>query len=457
MVTMKLSGMDMVEGGLDLSESLEIARHLETAGVDALHISPGWHSSTTPLIIKHVPRGAYVFLAQEFKKAVSVPIITSVRICDPRQAEEILQTGKADMIAMIRPFIADPEFLTKTREGRLGEIRPCLACNQGCFDRMLQMKPVTCVLNPQAGLEKDRRITPAPEKKRVLIIGAGPAGLECARVGAERGHEIFLYEKKDRIGGQLNLAKKVPYKSEFGRVVEYYRETLKRLPIHLHLNETVSEEKISSINPDAVVIACGAKRKTPKIPGVENENVCFAQDILEERVIPGKRVVIIGGGPLGCDIALYLIARDAIDPETACFLLKYQVEKPESIRRRIFHVEREITILEIRNQVGDGIGRSTHWVVMEDLKKAKVTVRKKVIPSQISSSPDGTGGIYLKNESGEEEFLPADTIVIATGYQPAFPEIPGLERDKTTVIGDCSRPRNLLDAIHEGFTTAMIL
>jgi len=407
------------------------------------------------LITKQVPHGAYVFLAQEFKKVLSRPIITSIRINDPRQAEEILQGEKADLIAMTRPFIADPEFLVKAHEGRFSEIRTCLACNQGCFDRMLQMKPVTCVLNPQAGLEKERSITPAKTKKRVLIIGAGPAGLECARVAAQRGHEIYLYEKKSRIGGQLNLAKKLPCKSEFGQLVEYYKATLR--PVHLHLNETVSEETLDRINPDLVVVACGATPRIPKIEGVGSPFVCLAQDVLEDKEIPGKKVVIIGGGPLGCDIALYLAEKRNIDPKVTNFLSWYQVEDPEKIKNQRLHREREIIIIEIEDLIGKGIGRSTHWVVMGDLKKSGIIIKKKVVPLRITTDSNGAAGIYLKDDSQDEEFLPADTIILATGYQSASPQITGLERYKVKVIGDSQQPRNLLDAIHEGFLTALEL
>jgi 2,4-dienoyl-CoA reductase (NADPH2) len=454
-IIMKLSGLDLQEGGLDLPQSLKIARRLEAAGVDAFHISPGWHSSSTPLITKQVPRGAYVFLAREFKKVVSVPVITSIRINDPRHAEEILQTEKADIIALTRPFIADPEFLVKARKGRFRKIRTCLACNQGCFDQMLQMKPVTCVLNPQAGMEKECVIAPATDKKRVLIIGAGPAGLECARIASQRGHEIHLYEKKDRIGGQLNLAGKLPCKSEFGRVVEYYQESLHS--IHLHLHETVTEETLKKINPDMVVVACGAKPRIPEIPGIGGENVCLAEDILAEKVIPGKKVAIIGGGPLGCDIALYLAQKEIIDPETTNFLLWYQVQEPQEIRKQVLHREREIAILEIEDRIGIGIGRSTHWVVMGDLERAGITIRKKVVPLRIFDGSNDSGGVQLKNESQQEEFLPVDTVIIATGYQSVYPQIPGLEKYEVKVIGDSHQPRNLFDAIHEGFMTGMKL
>jgi 2,4-dienoyl-CoA reductase (NADPH2) len=454
-IIMKLSGLDLKEGGLNLPQSLKIAGYLEAAGADAFHISPGWHSSTTPLITKQVPHGAYVFLAREFKKVLSRPIITSIRINDPRQAEEILQDEKADLIAMTRPFIADPEFLVKAHEGRFSEIRTCLACNQGCFDRMLQMKPVTCVLNPQAGLEKERSITPAKTKKRVLIIGAGPAGLECARVGAQRGHEIYLYEKKSRIGGQLNLAGKLPCKSEFGQLVEYYKATL--LPVHLRLNETITEETLDQINPDLVVVACGAAPRMPEIEGIDSPFVCSAQDILEDKVIPGKKVVIIGGGPLGCDIALYLAEKRNIDPKVTNFLSWYQVEDPEKIKSPIFHREREIIIIEIQDLIGKGIGRSTHWVVMSDLKKSGIIIKKKVVPLRIITDSNGAAGIYLKNDSQDEEFLPADTIILATGYQSVSLQVPGLERYKVKVIGDSQQPRNLLDAIHEGFLSALEL
>lgn len=454
-VIMKLSGLDLKSGGLDLPQSLEIARTLDEAGVDAFHISPGWHSSSTPLITKQVPPGAYVFLAREFKSVVSAPVITSIRINDPRQAEGILQTGQADIIAMTRPFLADPEFLTKAQQGRFREIRTCLACNQGCFDMMLRMKPVTCVLNPQVGMETERALTPAADKKRVLVIGAGPAGLECARVGALRGHEIHLYEKNERIGGQLNLAGKLPCKSEFGRLVEYYQESLHS--IKLHLNETVTEATLRQINPDKIIIACGAKPRIPGIPGINNSNVCLAQDVLEERVVPGKRVVIIGGGPLGCDIALYLAHRSNIGPNVTNFLLWYQVEELQKIRKQGLYKQRNITILEMEDQLGRGIGRSTRWVVMGDLERAGVTVRKKVVPSDILAEQDGSVKIHLKTGSQKKESIPADTVVIATGYQPVSPSIPGLEQYDVTVIGDSHKPRNLLDAIHEGFMTGLNL
>jgi len=458
-IIMKLSGEDVMEGGLTIEESRSIARELEREGADALHIAPGWHNSGVPLIVWCVPSDAYAFTAHEIKKVSRIPVIASDRINTIEGAEWILDNFQADMVAMTRPFIADPEIVLKAQENRREEIRICVACNQACFDYMLDFKPVTCILNPQAGYESDPqyRIEKASVRKRVLVAGGGPAGMEAARVAALRGHRVTLIEKEAQLGGQIRQACAPPGKAIFSTMQSYYETQLSNLGVDVVLNTEANSALIEEIKPDAIVLAVGPSPIVPPIPGIDAPNAYLAQDVLLGRARVGKEVVIIGGGTVGCEVALYISRLGAMRPEIAFFLLKNHILDTEKAISLVSKGNRSITIVEIRKTIGGGFGRSLKGFIKKELDECDV---RKVPNAQVKEIIRSNGGLatglIIVAKDGTETFLNADTIVIACGSRPNN-QLQERLRERFSEVysaGDCAQIGDFLTAIHGGFHVA---
>ncbi|MEE9202941.1 MAG: FAD-dependent oxidoreductase, partial [Dehalococcoidia bacterium] len=281
----KISGDEYLQDGNHLEEAKYIARQLEALGVDALHVSPAGHDTSLPLTPGFVPKGAFLYLAKAVKDVVNIPVITA-HVGDMFLAERVLREGQADMIALGRSLLADPEIVIKAQEGRLEDIRPCIRCCQGCYDRVFtyiwgtETEPVTCLLNPACGREREMEIRPAARQKRVMVVGGGPAGLEAARVLALRGHQVSLYEKAPYLGGQLRYASSPPGKEDFSNGIDYFSRQLKKLRVKVRLGREVTSRLVEKEAPDAVVIATGAAPVTPPIPGANGENVVQAWQVL---------------------------------------------------------------------------------------------------------------------------------------------------------------------------------
>ncbi|MHB8895248.1 MAG: oxidoreductase, partial [Candidatus Geothermincolia bacterium] len=334
----RISGSDFMEGSHTLEETKVVAAEMERCGVDLISVTGGWHETRVPQIPMNVPRGAYVYLAQGIREAVkSVPVATCNRINDPALAEQILAEDRADLIAMGRAFIADPRILHKAAAGEPENVRHCIACNQGCFDHVFMLQPITCMVNPRVNRERETELEPAAVKKTVLVAGGGPAGMECAWVAAHRGHEVILCEETDRLGGQGRLAAIPPGREEFGEMVGYLVQQLKNKGVEVRLNELVTPELVEELNPDVLVMATGAVQIVPKIEGVDGPNVVLAWDVLEERVDVGKSVVVVGGGAVGIETGSFLAERG-----------------------------RRVTVLEMRERCGADIGLSTRWTILKD-------------------------------------------------------------------------------------------
>jgi len=413
----RISGNEFVEGGNTLEDQKSIAVMLEKAGVDALNVNVGWHESPIDQMSMMVPRGGFVYLAAGIKEAVNIPVIASHRINDPVLADNIIKEGKADMVAMARPLMADPELPKKAEEGRFNEIRNCIACNS-CFDQVFEGSPITCLVNPAVGREREFRIIPTSNPKKVVIVGGGPGGMEAARVAHLRGHNVSLYEKNGRLGGQINLIAACPEMEEFASVPRYYNNQIKDVDVNFGIE--VKPDFLVDQRPDAVIVATGALPIIPNIPGVKNKNVSTAFDLLKGKEINGNKVIVVGGGGVGCDVALFLKDKG-----------------------------KDVIIVEMLDKIGSDIGRTTKWVVKNKLKEKNIETVTKARVTAIED--DGV----VAEQDGKTINIKGDTVVLAVGTasnKELYNALSGM-RDKLGdlyLVGDALEPRKALDAIREG-------
>ena len=459
-VIFRMSGDDLVENGLKLEESVEIARILEKAGVDAFNVSPGWHESKTPIMLMSIPRMAYAYLSAKIKSQLTVPVIASVRINDLKLAEEILDNEQADMVSIGRPLIVDPELPNKYKNGQFDDIRTCIACNQGCFDSLLNFRHVSCIYNAMVGHEGEYKITKADKPKKVVVVGGGPGGMETARVLALRGHNVTLYEKDSQLGGQLRYACIPPGRDEIQNIITYLERQISKLKVTIKIGKEADLHTLEEEHPDAIIVATGGRPIMLNLPGIKGDNVYIASSVLEGKSSLGRDVVIIGGGTVGCEVALYVAKQGAMKPDIACFLLAHKVLNAKDVVEHTSKGNRNITLLEMKRKVGGGFGFSTRWVILNELKDAGIKEITEVKVKEIINNHDengqkNSGVVYEKD--GQEHFINADTVIIAVGYSSNNELQKQLEGKfaETYFIGDCVRVRTALEAIHEGFEVAL--
>jgi 2,4-dienoyl-CoA reductase (NADPH2) len=436
-----------MEGGNTNRETRIFASKLDKVGIDLFNITGGWHETRVPQLTMSVPHQAYVYLAQGVKSVVSVPVLASNRINDPSMAEDVLRSGAADLVTMARALIADPDLPKKAEEGRSDLIYHCVACNQGCFDHIFKGEPVTCLVNPRAGMEKETEITRAAKAKKILVIGGGPAGLKAAVTAAERGHQVILAEKSNQLGGQILLNKHIPGREEIVFAATDLIRNLQTLNIRVILDKDADASFFKEISPDAVVLATGANPLVPPIQGLDDEKVVMAWDLLTGKAFTGKRVAIVGGNAVGLETAIYLAHQGTISPEVLYFLAVNKAESWATLDQLINKGIKEITVLEMDKKIGRDIGGSTRWTIFKELKRLGVnTIADARVMGVFSEGLE-----FEKN--GNQEVLPCDTIVIAAGSESVKTleaEIKDLAQE-VHIIGDAKSPRNALEAIKEGF------
>lgn len=449
----RVGGNDFISSGNTNDEIKIFCRELEKEGVDALNVTGGWHETTVPQITMAVPKGAFVYLASQIKEAVNIPVMACNRINSPELAEEIVSEGLADMVGIARGFIADPELANKAREGRPEEVRRCIGCNQGCLDSVFTLRKVVCLVNARAGREGETKLAPAPFKKKVLVIGAGPAGLEAARVAALRGHSVTVWERESCPGGQLNIAAVPPGRGDFAEVVSFLSRELSRLGVEVLYNQEANLENTLAFGADALVVATGARPIVPRIPGVEGKNVVQAWDVLAGKCTTGKNVVIVGGGAVGCETALHLAQKGTIDAETFKFLALNRAESWDKLMELATRGTKNVTVLEMQRSVGSDIGPSTRWVVLQEMQRHGV---KAITGATVTGiTPDGAS---IRVKDGED-MLKADTVVLAVGsaHESALCEALKEKVKEIYMVGDAVKPRKALDAIYDGFMAGIVL
>jgi 2,4-dienoyl-CoA reductase (NADPH2) len=416
-IIFRLSMLDLVEGGSAWEEVVLLAKAIEAAGASIINTGIGWHEARIPTIATMVPRAGFAWVTKRMKGEVGIPLVTTNRINTPEVAEEVLASGCADMVSMARPFLADPDFVNKAAANRGDEINTCIACNQACLDHIFNGKLTSCLVNPRACHETELRIEPATTRRKVAVVGAGPAGMACATTAAERGHEVTLFDAAERIGGQFNIAKQIPGKEDFNETLRYFARRIQTTGVRLELNCKVDADALKAGGFDHVVLATGITPRKLDIPGADSTKVASYLDIIEGRKEAGKSVAIIGAGGIGFDVGEFLTHAHDERSESERFNSEWGIDPAYASRgglkapvderaaRKVFLLQRKA------NKVGDGLAKTTGWIRRTLLKKRGVTMIPGVTYERIDDA-----GLHI-TVNGEAKVLPVDSIVVCAGQE----------------------------------------
>lgn len=429
----RVSLLDLVDDALAFDECVALAQQLQDAGVTILNTGIGWHEARVPTISTSVPRGAFGFPTKNLKEqlgdALQIPVVATNRINDPSIAEELLTDGTCDMVSMARPFLADSELLKKSREGRAEEINTCIGCNQACLDHVFKAKTASCLVNPRACHETELNFKelPVEQRKNISVVGAGPAGCAFAVSAAQMGHTVTLYDQADDIGGQFNMAKRIPGKEEFYETLRYFRSQLKKYGVQLKMGTTVSYDQMRD-EGDAVdkwVVSTGVNPRDPKIPGSENNpKVLSYIDVLRHKVPVGKRVALVGAGGIGFDVSEYLLHFDgndktATDLKNKDFWDEWGIDPSQTQRGGLLppdqqekhEPQRQLYLLQRKKgKLGKTLGKTTGWIHRATLNKGNVEMIGNVKYERV----DENGHLHI-SQDGEKRVLEVDNVVICAG------------------------------------------
>lgn len=449
-ISVRLGASDFIPGGTTLEDTSLLARELEKAGADMINVTGGWHESPVPQISAAVPRASYVYLASRIKENVTIPVAASNRINSPALAEQILLSGQADLISIARGMLADPDWVCKAAGKNPHPIRKCIAC-MNCLHSLFKQdnNGVYCAINPEAGQEYKGKITPARKAKKILIIGAGPAGLEAARAAALFGHEVELWERENSIGGQWKIACIPPGKEEFRSLIEYYEEELPCLGVRIKTDCNATAEKIAAYKADAVLIATGARPLTPSIPRDDQARVIDAWDVLKGHPVPGPRVLIIGGGSVGCETALYLAEKGTLSAAALKFLFMHGAETPDTLYQLVTESSYKVSIIEKEARLAQDMIDPVRWGVIKHLHMLNI---ETVLNHSVCEI--GPRSVTVVDKDKHYQTIAADTIIMAVGVQPDQTLYQALKNSGENVflLGDARTPGQVKDAIHDSFT-----
>ncbi|MCX7512409.1 NADPH-dependent 2,4-dienoyl-CoA reductase [Frateuria sp. STR12] len=414
----RLSMLELVEGGQSWDEIVALAKAIETAGASIINTGIGWHEARVPTIVTSVPRAGFAWVTQRLRREVSLPLVATNRINMPEVAERVLVTGEADMVSMARPLLADPAWATKARSGRGAAINTCIACNQACLDHVFQNRRASCLVNPRACHETELVVAPAAQPRRIAVVGAGPAGLACATTLAERGHAVALFEQASDIGGQFNVAKRIPGKEEFYETLRYYRHRLSELGVEVRLNCRADRDTLRGF--DEVVVATGVTPRQVHFPGSDDPRILGYLDVLAHDRPVGARVAIVGAGGIGFDVAEFLVEQppsptlDAVRWAQAWGVDRTLAARgglvapaPEPPARQIWLLQRS------DGRPGARLNKTTGWVHRATLKAKRVQMLGSVQYQRFDDA-----GLHILQD-GQPRMLPVDNVVICAGQEPA--------------------------------------
>ena len=418
-IIFRLSMLDLIENGSTYDEVVELGKEVEHAGATIINTGIGWHEARIPTIATKVPRAAFAWVTAKVKQELSIPVVTSNRINTPDVAETILRDGGADMVSMARPFLADPEFVLKAEQGRADEINSCIGCTQACLDHVFVGKLTSCLVNPRACHETEIVIKPTAKPQRLAVVGAGPAGMAFAVTAAQCGHKVTLFDAADEIGGQLNLAKRIPGKQEFYETLRYFAKQLELSGVELKLGHEVTPDDLNGGDFDQAILATGILPRIPAIDGIEHAKVLSYVDVIKGAEV-GAKVAVIGAGGIGFDICELLThGVEDSSKDVKLFMQKWGVDMSLRARggvtdvpKRVEASPREVYLLQRKSgKVGAGLGKTTGWIHRADLKMKQVQMLNSCDYQKIDDE-----GLHL-TVAGEAKLLNVDNVVICAGQE----------------------------------------
>ena len=446
----RLSMLDLVDGGSSWEEIVQLGREIEKAGATIINTGIGWHEARIPTIATMVPRAAFTWVTAKIRNELAIPVITSNRINMPETAEEVLARGDADIISMARPFLADPEWVNKAAEGRTDEINTCIACNQACLDHVFEMKLTSCLVNPRACHETELNYLPTDTPKKLAVIGAGPAGLSFSTTAALRGHSVTLFDAAEQIGGQFNIAKKVPGKEEFHETLRYFQRQIELTGVELKLKTRVSADDLENSDFDEVIVATGISPRKLELEGSDHPKVLNYLDVFNGAEI-GKKVAVIGAGGIGFDLSEFITqSGSSSSQDIPSFMNEWGVDmnlqtrgglKAEQHVSQPAHSEapvREVYLLQRKkSKVGAKLGKTTGWIHRTELSKRGV----RMLPSCEYHKIDDSG-LHL-SVNGEQQVLDVDNVVICAGQEPLRELADTLAGKTVHIIGGADKATEL--------------